>query len=604
MLVQRLIVRGEGEDRLASRLHWERALGALEDASRRLPSGAIVAVRRLALPGVRPHRARQGCEPDGAWRQAHLAELERLFGAAAHPAREWVPASAEAVIFANEAELLACAARDAARGELGLRWWWRSLGLDDPSAVARRWRASVRDVPRALLALACRGEAVGVCRNWPEPEVWELLRSMRTVFSLEEPGRARPRDGGVATAARSGTPLAAAPADSAARDETASTPPWSRVAPEALRLEGVRAECLGVALVLARSPALARTRQFAAEVATWRRAAERAAAAPAAAPPMAVAVRRTVVESRVPRRAGEPAQMNGATVVAVDGPSPVPALAGAPAAVSLGEPRRSGAGEPDIPDARPSSLALAGAQPGVESHCAGALLLINVALALGYYRDFSVGHARELGMSPWDFVALTGHVLLGEAHDHDPLWRLLDDLAGRPRGTAPGWGMRWPRAWRAPGGWRDNFPEAVVLRWREGHRRLVIEHPAGFVVADLPRPGLLTPQLKREQARLAGLRLRRDPRRASPAVPRGGRERWCLRTAGFLRARLVRALGVSPARAVALGLARPGRIEAHAGRVCVAFSLASLPIEVRRAGLDRDPGWIPAAGHDVRFVYE
>jgi hypothetical protein len=39
-------------------------------------------------------------------------------------------------------------------------------------------------------------------------------------------------------------------------------------------------------------------------------------------------------------------------------------------------------------------------------------------------------------------------------------------------------------------------------------------------------------------------------------------------------------------------------------RVDIVIQLAEHAIEVRLAGLDRDPGWIPAAGRDVRFHFE
>ena len=38
--------------------------------------------------------------------------------------------------------------------------------------------------------------------------------------------------------------------------------------------------------------------------------------------------------------------------------------------------------------------------------------------------------------------------------------------------------------------------------------------------------------------------------------------------------------------------------------VDVMFSLAELPIELRLSGLDRDPGWIPAADRVVAFHYD
>jgi len=34
------------------------------------------------------------------------------------------------------------------------------------------------------------------------------------------------------------------------------------------------------------------------------------------------------------------------------------------------------------------------------------------------------------------------------------------------------------------------------------------------------------------------------------------------------------------------------------------FRLADLPIEIRRSGLDRDPGWVPAAGRFIAFHFE
>jgi len=34
------------------------------------------------------------------------------------------------------------------------------------------------------------------------------------------------------------------------------------------------------------------------------------------------------------------------------------------------------------------------------------------------------------------------------------------------------------------------------------------------------------------------------------------------------------------------------------------FELSEHPLEIRLAGLDRDPGWVPAAGRFVRFHYQ
>ena len=47
--------------------------------------------------------------------------------------------------------------------------------------------------------------------------------------------------------------------------------------------------------------------------------------------------------------------------------------------------------------------------------------LVNLALHLGLYSDDD-----NLALSPWDFVALVGRALLGDAAaDDDPVWPLL-----------------------------------------------------------------------------------------------------------------------------------------------------------------------------------
>lgn len=66
----------------------------------------------------------------------------------------------------------------------------------------------------------------------------------------------------------------------------------------------------------------------------------------------------------------------------------------------------------------------------------------------------------------------------------------------------------------------------------------------------------------------------------------------------------MRALGTaSPREAVALLCRHAAEVRCDASRVEIALSLAHLPLPVRIAGLDRDPGWIPAAGRDVRFHF-
>lgn len=71
-----------------------------------------------------------------------------------------------------------------------------------------------------------------------------------------------------------------------------------------------------------------------------------------------------------------------------------------------------------------------------------------------------------------------------------------------------------------------------------------------------------------------------------------------------LRERLALALGLDDANDLVPALLRlPAQLQDGGERIDLHIDLASLPLPVRIAGLDRDPGWIPAAGCDVRFHF-
>jgi hypothetical protein len=83
-------------------------------------------------------------------------------------------------------------------------------------------------------------------------------------------------------------------------------------------------------------------------------------------------------------------------------------------------------------------------------------------------------------------------------------------------------------------------------------------------------------------------------------MPRDPGGRWIACLAEFLCARLALAgEGLGPQ---ALRLA--ARVVVDEERVDLRFDLARLPIELRLAGLDRDPGWLPAEGRSLSFHFE
>jgi hypothetical protein len=86
--------------------------------------------------------------------------------------------------------------------------------------------------------------------------------------------------------------------------------------------------------------------------------------------------------------------------------------------------------------------------------------------------------------------------------------------------------------------------------------------------------------------------------------PLPARDRWVAHLADYVRARLALALGVPAGAAPRLVLLRPARVLVTDTRVDVISALGDLPIEVRLAGLDRDPGHVPAAARALYFHFE
>jgi hypothetical protein len=167
----------------------------------------------------------------------------------------------------------------------------------------------------------------------------------------------------------------------------------------------------------------------------------------------------------------------------------------------------------------------------VETQYGGVFYLLNLALALGLYGDFTTPASPGISLSPWDFLALVGRVIIGPKMEADPLWELLRRLAGRQPDQPPGWGFESP----------DGTPFDIWLQ------QIILQVHASL----LPAFGL-----------------------------------------------------ENPAELGPLLCAHPARILISSARLDVTFSLAEHPLVIRQSGLDRDPGWIPAAGHYVVYHYD
>jgi hypothetical protein len=248
----------------------------------------------------------------------------------------------------------------------------------------------------------------------------------------------------------------------------------------------------------------------------------------------------------------------------------------------------------------------------VRTRLGGAFYLVNLGIFLELYRDFTSPLRPGIALSIWDFIALVTARFVPRGYRKDALWSLLAKLAARPAEQAPGADFAPPGEWRMPDSWLAPFGGSCAWQATSDGIRLRVVHPAGFPVLDVALesgdPGM---QLAREMSLfLETARTNRLPEwGASSAGVTPSRDtpltRWLGWLMAYIRARLAPGLGLDATR-------NPGRLLCcHEARVTltpahldVSFSLAALPIEIRLSGLDRDPGWVPAAGRVIRFHYQ
>jgi hypothetical protein len=659
-----------------------------------LAPSALLCVRAFRDPLPRSLRLQQGpVLPPPAWQQALTKALDQLVGNAARPAMEVVPASAEAVVFLDRSEVLACMASDWCEGRMIIRWWWESLLTKGTASevVKRLWREAPEYVPAALEHLFAWGKGAQFINLLSDTEARDLLQRVVTSFTLrtmitaplddeiysgygrQEPGVLR-----VLSSQQSGSQMSKA--------QLSAIAPWQSWVPESAELE-LRPNhqlLIGIALMLRRAPDTVRAVGFAHEVQEWRKMKSREVIAgkgesksdvqdesAAKGKPLSASLLHPSVEtsdSAQSVRDGSPSQMQdhapGTSLVAgssqqfassktVPPPNstldrrPTELKAGAsvrtheiggrdvsfdqadrgPVPVSVDEKASIAARDIIGSDAR--TVVAAAARNAeefeinsqqIETNFGGLFYLINLGLFLELYTDFTSPSVPGIALNIWDFIALLGFEFVRERIQGDPVWALLARLAGRQPDDPPGQTFDPDDQWRVPPEWLKPFSMDVPFEWTTARRRLRVFHSDQFVMLDVAlQQGDPVEQLEREMKAYESLGLR-VASIESAGEPIGGREIknqesipeivsplgfWLARLMPYVCARLRKALGVAgtedPAPLLCL---HPARVWVTSTHLDVFLVLNELPIEIRRAGLDRNPGWVPAAGRFIAFHFE
>lgn len=591
--VQRLRLHGQGLNASQAKQQVTRWLDKQTPARLGLPSDAIVLLRSVRAPWSALH-------PDS---QADL--LAPGLRGAVRPAMGTSPGpGCDAVWFADEAELLACLAQDSVQGQMGHRWWWQTwLGRrPSPEEALHAWLKSARSVPAAMARLKAMGHGLAWARHIGAAGRLALLHAMQGHHPVAQAANAW------LTQSLSDTEIHLCPADSAAdsadrawvdasagdASRRASTPARARVSPSQVDRDGASV-LLTLCTLLQDSPHLAldagqltaRLSRAPDAVDAGHEQSDRQDGAAGQSPGDAEQVHRQqdgpLHSARNAPHASR-ASTRGSTVGTPDGGRDRQAE---PGQRKRAVPRDSMpvtdataiAAAPDLPlppsplltlgsvaptQARPATRAPSaihlGRSPSTQTEHGGAFFLLNVALAWELYGDFTRPRHALLSVSPWQFMHAAGIALMGHAFAIDP-------IAGWLRAQAPFARPRPATALAATP--LALLPEAEARRLQSPEAHTPIDSTA-------PTPPLCARRAKDELSCW-----------------------WPL-----LRRRLSLALSLPESEAIATCLRLPARIERRSERVDVVFALHQLPLAVRLAGLDRNPGWVPASGCDVRFHFE
>jgi hypothetical protein len=567
-------------------------LNAVSPTGLGVPDGGLLYVPRLV---ARTPLSRHG---DGGVFARHVADgLREALRQARRPGEAHSPG--DSLLFENEL--------DAAVGVIGQwlagappveREWWPYVTDGAPPSLW--WRRAIlpdgRRLPSIIASLARRGVAELWLGRLDPGEIRTGLAAIEEAHGLSLP---RPRQERFPNRLRDPTKPASKDLDQAAALVEAIAPEARRanLAPPARLL-------LLVALIADRRPAMLTVQSAAlafAGVAAGRlpapdqRADPSRPRAPAASPsetPGSAGPIRTWPLDRAPSQVPLPAA----------GPGPTNAIA------VLGDPGHRAPPRPAVPTPAERPVKALAPRPlpkppcppaAIHSEYGGLLFLLNALLALGVYGDFSEPRRSVPGLSPSGMLRHLGRAWFGAPFVADPLHGLLTRLAGGPSADraldfeAQRWSV--PRTWLLP--WPHAGPALVA----GGKRRPMLWHRAGFPLAELDG---CDPGAAIRAARRLGLRGR--PRSARfPRLPAPPRARWlaCLRL--YLEARLVQALGLDNGMEAVTELCRrPADICVDGDRVQAQFVLNEHSIAIRLAGLDRDPGWIPSARYDFRYMFE
>ena len=285
--IDTLRVRGASENSPVLRLALSSMLNNADLKPKGVSPSTILIVRSLSdpLPGhLKPQQGVMRVDID--WERAVQDSLLSIYHQAARPVNGYIPSDADAVLFADEGEMLACLALDMSTGEALGRWWWKVVMRSFPSqssdGLADLLFSRAIYVPAALHHLADWGKAGSVVSSLSPEQAMAVISAMSREFDTvdfssdivlatkEIDVRGIVRPGSEIIKPDGEEKLTVVPSIYEHPGIQPSTTPWQRwllSVPHSLEKE--RVLLLGLGLSLFHEPAMVRTSDFLRELHNW-----------------------------------------------------------------------------------------------------------------------------------------------------------------------------------------------------------------------------------------------------------------------------------------------------------------------------------------------
>ncbi len=550
------------------RLRLNRLLSAADWRPPEMPPTAVLIVRHLQdpLPGklvTGPHTVRVS----QAWETAVVRKLDALYQSAARPSLGKVPLSAQAVLFADEGELLACLALDRMRGPAVDHWWWQALRRARPTLFTKTITTMLQDQPRLIPTVVVHWHRWGKWEKITEKfRVEQVAALLNTICQTNH---------------MPVMPLFSAAGHNKPTQKTVDrsiAPPWEQSL-SAMAVPFTKSPAhtclLGLSLILIHRPSAITTPSFQQNLHEWWQAQTFLADRPHHKPsvrttlPKLTRIQKTIHEKsadvddvRDNENRPIPVQLTSALTpgiqsLPIDSGEPPRAVSSSMEADTdeqqqTAMPRTPDPGdEPTVLSANKRAETHVSFEDGVQTQLGGIFYLINLMVQRDIPACFEDSWALASQVGAWGILELLARGLLDTSDlqlQYDPVWMVLAELDGRSGSQLPGHNYTPPSL-------TDTDSAIDPTPW------LASIHP------------ILC--------------------------------QWLAQILPNLRTDLVTALNLKETDdLVDTLLLVNGRLHISNSHVDLILPLDAVSMPVRLVGLDFDPGWQPAFGRVIQFHFE